>query len=148
MKRIVIGALGLILLGVGCAELAEPGARMEKEDPAVVTESAPPQEPPAMMEKKEDLTLQAEALGGGQVKFIWEAPAGLTEANRFILVQGTEKNPTHDGAHDWFRQYFTHREVVWGQISSGPRHFRICLTENNDGDMCVTYSNDVLVEVK
>ena len=141
-------ALGFILLGVGCQAI--PAPQETQENPSVINAFSDEKE--SFMQKKEalpnDIALQAEALGNGEVKFTWAAPEGLTEANRFILVQGTEENPLHDGKHNWFRQYYTNRAVIWRQLSRGQHHFRICLTENETQDTCVRYSNDVLVNVK
>lgn len=95
-----------------------------------------------------DLALSAQALGDGAVRFSWSAPDDLTDANRFILVQGDLAYPEHDGKHNWFRQFYTDREMTWTGLLSGVKHFRICLTENKQNDICTKYSNDVEVEVK
>ncbi len=146
MKRIVMLLGGILVLGVGCAQAPEPPAMMEEKAAFDLGMT----KPPAMMEEKDtsELVLTAEALGSGKVKFTWEAPTGLTEANRFILVEGTEENPIHDGKHNWFRQYYANRAVVWAERSAGSTHYRLCLTENNDMDTCTTYSNDVTVNVQ
>lgn len=138
-----------MILGAGCAEITGPEKAMETKPPETVLDLNKVTGGNAVMEeKKSELTLEGSVLGGGQVKFTWQAPEGLTEANRFIIVQGLEENPVHDNKHNWFRQYYPNRAVIWGQLSAGPTHFRICLTENNDQDTCTRYSNDVFLEVQ
>lgn len=152
MSRIVGVAAFLILIGAGCTAVTPELQKKSSIPPESVgspnTILTPEKDDEEENKPAEELTLEAEALGSGQVKFSWTAPSGLTEANRFILVQGTEENPVHDGKHNWYRQYYANRAVIWSNLSSGPHHFRICLTENNDQDTCTIYSNDVELEVK
>jgi hypothetical protein len=138
------GLAAIVLLGAGCAEVADtPDVQFQTK----AAETAPA-EVVKTPEAPTDLVLTAENIGNRSVKFTWTAPAGLTDANRFILVEGIEENPVHDGKHNWYRQYYANRAVVWGNQSSGRHHYRICLTENSDENTCVRYSNDVEVEVK
>lgn len=138
-----------LLLGVGCQTVQPP--QPEVQSGVSLNNEKEPDTTAIIMEKEarsSDLALRAEALGNSEVKFTWVAPEGLTDANRFILVEGTEENPVHDGKHNWYRQYYTNRAVIWSGRSVGQLHYRICLTENGDADTCVRYSNDVPVNVQ
>lgn len=126
------------------------GGATEKKGEGTITEK---KEGDAMMKKEsvmmsKDLALNAEALGGGAVKLTWEAPTGLNESNRFIIVRDEMENPEHTGNNFWIRQSHLKREVVWEMNPTGTWRFRLCLTENDEKDVCTKYSNDVEVEVE
>lgn len=163
MKKVgmLVGGIAVLLLiaGAGCAEVDNPSAQDDslknEESTNVVNpatsefnEEKSAQGESALVGQDNELNLSAEAIGENSVKFLWTAPKNLTEANRFIIVQGTEENPAHDGKHNWFRQYYANRAVVWANLSGGKHHFRICITENNNNDSCVRYSNDVEVKIE
>lgn len=117
------------------------GEVMEKKDEAAVMEKK------ADVMMSADLKLTAEALGDGLVKLTWTAPAGLNESNRFIIVRDELENPEHTDNNFWIRQSHLKREVVWEMVPTGTWHFRLCLTENDEKDVCAKYSNDVVAEV-
>lgn len=98
--------------------------------------------------KNATLTLTGEALDNRQVKFTWETDAKLSDANRFIIVRSDKENPSHTGTNQWSRFAYTVREAMLANQSLGSFHYRVCLTENNNPDVCVKYSDDVTVEVK
>jgi hypothetical protein len=89
-----------------------------------------------------ELVLTAQAQTDRSVKLTWSAPEGLNQTNKFIIVSGPDAYPTHDGKHHWFRQFYTNREMIWRDLLPGTVHFRICLTENSNNDVCTKYSND------
>ncbi|MBP9695415.1 MAG: hypothetical protein KBD73_03380 [Candidatus Magasanikbacteria bacterium] len=92
-----------------------------------------------------ELVLTAQAQTDRSVKLSWSAPEGLDQTNKFIIVSGPDAYPTHDGKHKWFRQFYTNREMIWRDLLPGTIHFRICLTENSNNDICTKYSNDTEV---
>ncbi len=105
-------------------------------------------------EKKEVMTsdklvLTAEAMGSGKVKLSWQAPSGLDESNRFIIIRDDEENPVHNPEKNyWIRKNHLQSETIWEDTPTGTWHFRMCLTKNNEKDTCTEYSNNVSVEVK
>lgn len=161
-------AVALLLVGQGCAaaptdkkddavggksavveKKTEEGAVTEKEEGEENEVSATSED--AEAEKNEsdsaELKLTAEAQGGGMVKFTWTAPEGLTESNRFIIVRDEMENPEHTEKNFWVRFHHSKREADW-TVPTGTMHFRLCLTENDEKDVCAQYSDDVRVEVK
>ena len=151
----IIALATLVVVGAGCTPVennTNPSTKVKDATTPLVaattTETTLPVTPPS--EEASDVTLSAEALDNGQVKLSWTVPdsVSLTEANRFIIVEGEEANPVHDKRHNWFRQHSSIRAMVWTQRSSGTHHYRICITENNDHDTCVQYSNDVKAEIQ
>lgn len=98
-------------------------------------------------EVKSELTLSAEALGGGLVKLTWTKTDDIkTDAEKgFILVRSATENPEHNQTNFWFRQGTEKRETIWKDIPTGTQHFRICTLEQ---EKCSIYSNDVQLEVK
>lgn len=98
-------------------------------------------------EVKSELTLSAEALGGGLVKLTWTKSDDIkTDAEKgFILVRSATENPEHNQKNFWFRQGAEKRETIWKSVPTGTQHFRICTLEN---EKCAVYSNDVQLEVK
>ena len=170
--HLALASLGaaILIIGVGCEQLSETStgddSGLKTKDanetmvkPSVPEPAVPPPavepEPPKTgdtMEKKTDtppvskidgtLVLTAQAQTDRSVTLTWSAPEGLTEANRFILVQGPDAYPVHDGKHHWFRQFYTSRELNWKDLLPGTIHFRICMTEDHNNDVCTKYSND------
>lgn len=153
MKKVYLGVATLgaaiMLAGAGCPSTQEqtetPVSQPTANETATPSAANPTITPTAASSL---LTLSAEALGGNQVKLSWTAPNDLTDANRFIIVEGSEVNPVHDGKHSWLRQYHANRAVIWSKRSVGSLHYRLCLTENNQNDTCTKYSNDVMIQVK
>jgi hypothetical protein len=128
-------------------------AMMEKDDEAMMKDDEKMmKDGDTMMENKvelnSDLTLSAESFGDDGVKLSWTVPEGLDESNRFIIVRGEKENPEHTGKNYWIRQSHLMSEATWIAVPTGENHFRICLTENNEKDACVSYSNDVMVNVE
>lgn len=149
------GALALVILvGAGCGSAAEPSdAGNTAGIPRYNDTNTPTAENTkdantSITPSDADFRLSAEALGNMEVKLSWNTSRSLDESNRFIIVRGNTENPELDGKHYWIRQYHTVREAVWKQESTGPMHFRVCTTENNEKDTCVSYSNDVMVDVE
>lgn len=168
MKKLLISMGGLVivlvLVGQGCAQqvkeklpaasaptakpaVAEP-VDVDKEEADKTTEAVKPAEPKAAAEEADALTLTAKALGDGQVQLTWTAPADLDESHRFILVRDDKADPEHTGLNYWLRQHHSKREVVWMNNPTGTMYFRLCLTENDEKDKCVHYSDDAEVIVK
>ncbi len=160
-----VGAFMLMLVGAGCSKDADTNAdntNGDSQTPSYVTTdvsnttlgdvnttttaSGDQTMQPAATDA--DLTLHAEALGGGSVKLTWDTSKKLTDANRFIIIRGPAENPAHTGHDYWIRQFYTVREAVWSKLPTGTMHFRLCLTENSQNDTCASYSNDVSVEVQ
>ncbi len=98
--------------------------------------------------KNATLTLTAEASGNREVKFTWETDAKLNDSNRFIIVRSDKENPSHSGTNQWSRYAYTVRSSALGNQSLGTFHYRVCITEKNNPDVCTKYSDDVVVEVK
>lgn len=147
----------LLLVGAGCAQLGgtngDVGIKQAMPAPVtnVLPEPTPAPEaaptPPPLAPTENIPSLSAEALGNGQVKFNWNVTDDLTAANRFITIEGGV-NPVHDGTNYWVRHDHTTRSFIWEGRAPGMHHYRLCITENNNNDTCVKYSNDVTVVVK
>lgn len=158
MRKTILALAVLALVGAGCAPATEPQGTNETPGTGDYGANPPSGETsnettPGAAEPAGDLTLTAEAMGNMEVKLAWKTAGAfetskLNESNRFILVRGDTENPAHDGKHDWIRQNHTIRDVVWKQTKTGPAHFRLCITQNNEKDICTVYSNNVSVDVK
>lgn len=144
-----MATLGILLLGVGCAEVRDPA-----EEPAAMLQSGSliTEDNGDAMKKdaaeENELSVSAEPLGKGAVRFIWSTTRQLSDANRFILVRGLEENPVHDSNHLWSRFFYTVRDTVWPNLPKGPTHFRLCITDDKKNDACAIYSKDIFIEVK
>lgn len=147
-----IALAAILFVGAGCAKTqgtekaTEPAVSLE--DITKLLGGQPESSLPEPLEASNGLLLTAEPQGGEAIKLSWKLSKELSGANRFIAIRDDQKNPEHNGKNYWARFYYTKRETVWGGQPAGLRHYRICLTENNENDKCVMYSNDVAVEVK
>lgn len=161
MKHLVVtGSLLLIvaLAGAGCPT-DNPTRTKDADAPAMEQPSTPdtsmeePNTPAegsgvATSNAAEGFTLTATQQPGQEVKLSWNISDKLDESNRFIIIRDEKRDPEHTGKNFWVRQYYTNREYTWKNVPKGEQHFRICITEKNDIDTCVKYSNDVEVQVE
>lgn len=134
-------AVGLLLIGAGCS--GNTPAAEETANTPVADHTATNTD--SLERTSADLTLQATAVGARQVKFEWTLGEGMDQPKSFILLRGEEAKPTHDGKTFWFRQPGSRRSATWVNLPAGDQHFRICTSD--DGETCVTYSNDIKIEV-
>ena len=126
-------------------ESYDSGTMMKKDDEKMSGDTMTDDK--KMIISNKELVLSAESLGDGEVKFSWTAPEGLDETNRFIIVRDEEINPEHTNKNFWSRQNHLKREFTWIDVPTGEMHFRICLTEDDEKDLCTSYSNNVTLTV-
>jgi hypothetical protein len=165
-KYLALASIGvaILLIGAGCSQTSDNkdeniGIKDADTVPADNTPQSTTTPEPSMPAPSEgqsnntnptpvtsnisgELVLTAQAQTDRSVKLTWSAPEGLNQTNKFIIVSGPDAYPTHDGKHHWFRQFYTNREMIWRDLLPGTVHFRICLTENSNNDVCTKYSND------
>ena len=155
MKKITMSLGGtmiaLVLLGAGCQNASTPasdtGSSSKPAEETTTPKDETKTEETTATPQAEGFNLSAEALGGGAVKFMWDFPGELPADARFVIVRDTMPNPEHTGKHFWHRAFGTKREETWVGVPVGIFHFRICQTDEKEGQ-CKKYSNDIAIEVK
>lgn len=133
MKKFLLGAAALVLVGGGCGL---PGKYYGEPDKAKNPDTA----------ASSGLTLAVSAIGNKQVKVEFKVPeTDAKGAEGYRILMGREANPTKENATDWYTLGPDHREKLWTSRPEGKRHFRVCVMKK---DACAAYSNNVEVDIK
>ncbi len=142
-KSIVVAGI-LLLAGAGCGDVtpttnSKPADSLASTTDQIVNGNTQPVAKPI-----DSISLSGESIGNKMVQFTWDIPEGTKNPSAFHLVRGQKENPTQPPGY-WFAQSGSSRGTVWVKLPSGEQHFRICTWE---GEKCMVYSNDVMVNVK
>ena len=122
----------IVLMGAGCQNAAPVEVEEELDDLAILEDENNDEE-------QGDLILSVEALGEGQVRFIWnksDNPEG------YRMLHSARKN-----ADNPFWQFIgtDNDEGIFYNVPTGTRFFRVCELLDKK---CVNYSNEVELEVE
>jgi len=122
----------IILMGAGCQNTAPVEVEEELDDLAILEDEY-------NNEEQSDLILSVEALGNGQVRFIWnksDNPEG------YRMLHSARKN-----ADNPFWQFIgtDNDEGIFYNVPTGTRFFRVCELLDKK---CVNYSNEVELNVE
>ena len=122
----------IILMGAGCQNTAPVEVEEELDDLAILEDEY-------NNEEQSDLILSVEALGNGQVRFIWNKSDNPGGYKLLHSSRPEAENPF------WQNVMTDNDEATFYNVPTGTRYFRICEMEEKE---CVKYSNEVELEVK
>ncbi len=122
----------IILMGAGCQNTALVEVEDGLDDLAVFEDEYNDEE-------QSDLILSVEALGNGQVRFIWNKSDNPGGYKLLHSSRPEAENPF------WQNVMTDNDEATFYNVPTGTRYFRICEMEEKE---CVKYSNEVELNVE
>ncbi len=122
----------IILMGAGCQNTAPVEVEEELDDLAILEDEYNDEE-------QSGLILSVEALGNGQVRFIWNKSDNPGGYKMMHSARPEAENPF------WQNVMTDNDEATFYNVPTGTRYFRICEMEEKE---CVKYSNEVELNVE